>query len=120
MITLLTMKTGIVLSDGEKVLIIDTKYYGMTLQTNYDRKSQHSGNMYQIFAYVKNKRYELESKGDNRKVSGMILYAKTDEEIAPDQEYSIGGDSIGVKTLDLNCEFNHIREQLDQIANHML
>lgn len=40
---------------------------------------------------------------DNKKVvSGMMLYAKTDDEIQFDLTYFMSGNKISVKTLDLN------------------
>lgn len=47
------MQSDITLSKGEKVLIIDAKYYAHTMQTQYDVHTLHSGNLYQIFTYVK-------------------------------------------------------------------
>ena len=83
------------------------------MQTHFNKKSLHSNNMYQIFTYVKNKEYEF---GDTEhKVSGMLLYAKTDEEIQPDETYSMTGNAVSVKTLDLNKDFSNIAEQLDNI-----
>ncbi len=52
-------------------------------------------------------------------VSGMLLYAKTDEEIQLNGSYLMSGDRISVKTLDLNCEFERIADQLDEIVNNM-
>ena len=49
-------------------------------------------------------------------VSGMLLYARTDEEVLPDVKYEMSGNSIAVKTLDLNQDFELIKEQLDEIA----
>ena len=49
------MQTDIMLSQGAKVLIIDAKYYEHTTQTQYDKHTLHSNNLYQIFTYVKNK-----------------------------------------------------------------
>ena len=46
------MQTDIMLSQGNKVLIIDAKYYGHTTQTQYDIHTLHSANLYQIFTYV--------------------------------------------------------------------
>lgn len=108
-----TMQSDIMLSskDGNKTLIIDAKYYAHTTQVLYDVRTLHSNNLYQIFTYVKNKAV----KGGE--VAGMLLYAKTDEEIYPDNEYQMSGNKITVRTLDLNCEFNKIAEQLDSIAN---
>ncbi len=108
------MITDITLTYGSNTLIIDTKYYEHTLQNHFGVQSIHSNNIYQIFAYVKNKEYAL--KGKPHKVSGMLLYAKTDEEKQPDAQYLLSGNKISVKTLDLNCEFDKLKEQLDQIA----
>lgn len=49
-------------------------------------------------------------------VSGMLLYAKTDEELQPDNSYLMSGNKISVRTLDLNREFSEIAKQLDDIA----
>lgn len=105
------MQTDIFLRYKEKVLIIDTKYYGNSMQKQYDKVTIHSGNMYQIFTYVKNQDVE-----NNGRVSGMLLYAKTEEAITPDCSFVIGGNKISVKTVDLNKEFKLIAAQLDKIA----
>lgn len=49
-----TMQTDIMLRHGDRTLIIDAKYYGHTMQAYHDNYSVHSGNLYQIFTYVKN------------------------------------------------------------------
>ena len=46
----------------------------------------------------------------------MLLYAKTDEEIYPNNEYQMSGNHISVKTLDLSCDFEGIATQLDNIV----
>lgn len=107
------MQTDITLTYNEKILIIDAKYYSKNTQTNYDKDKIISNNLYQIFAYVKNK--EIELTGVDHDVSGMLLYAKTDDDIQPDNEYMMSGNKISVKTLDLNQEFNLIKKQLDNI-----
>lgn len=104
------MKTDITLQKGEKTLIIDAKYYGHTMQHHFDSNTFHSANMYQIFTYVKNS--DKEQTGN---VSGMLLYARTNEAILPDNDYIIGGNKISVKTLNLNCDFEIIKEQLNTI-----
>lgn len=111
------MKTDITLGYKNKILIIDTKYYGHTLQTNplFNSKTVHSNNLYQIFTYVKNK--DVRSTGN---VSGVLLYARTDEEIVPDHDYSLGGNKISVKTLDLNTDFSAIAQQLNLLAERLL
>ena len=108
-----TMQSDIMLSYTDKVLIIDAKYYSSTTQVQYDVHTLHSNNLYQIFTYVKNKAIS------GTEVSGMLLYARTDEYIQPDNVYMMSGNKISVKTLDLNCPFAEIKKQLDEIAyNH--
>lgn len=108
------MQTDITLTQGEKTLIIDAKYYSSTLQQHFDRMTIYSNNLYQIFTYVKNKEVELKDKP--HEISGMLLYAKTEEETYPDNDYKMSGNDIGVHTLNLNVEFSDIRKQLDAIA----
>lgn len=48
------MHADITLTRGRTVLIIDAKYYSRTMQQQFDKQSVHSGNLYQIFTYVKN------------------------------------------------------------------
>lgn len=105
------MQTDIFLRYKEEILIIDTKYYGRTMQVQYDKATLHSNNVYQIFTYVKNQ----DASGTGN-VSGMLLYAKTEEDITPDCSFVMGGNRISVKTLDLNKEFALIAAQLDKIA----
>lgn len=109
------MQSDIMLSQGSTVLIIDAKYYTHTTQTQYDVHSLHSGNLYQIFTYVKNKDTEF---GDaTHTVSGMLLYAATDEAVQPDNSYLMSGNRISVKTLDLNRDFSEIAAQLNAIVD---
>lgn len=107
------MQSDIMLEYENKILIIDAKFYTKNMQQHFDKRSVVSGNLYQIFTYVKNKQLEDESKN----VSGMLLYAKTEDEIQPDNTYSMSGNSISVKTLDLNREFHLIKEELMDVAN---
>lgn len=112
------MQSDIVLFSREtgKTLIIDAKYYSHTLQTHgrYQSKTIHSANLYQIFTYVKNW-----AAGPGETVSGMLLYARTDEPVQPDHDYQMNGNQISVKTLDLSCPFSGIAAQLDAIADRV-
>ena len=77
----------------------------------YGKKTVRSENLYQIYTYVKNQDYNKSGK-----VSGMLLYAKTDEAITPDYHYSFDRNEISVKSLDLNDKFDSIAHQLDEIV----
>ncbi|MCD8375040.1 MAG: 5-methylcytosine-specific restriction endonuclease system specificity protein McrC [Oscillospiraceae bacterium] len=111
------MQSDITLSYKNTVLIIDAKYYSRTTQEQYGVHTLHSNNMYQIFTYVKNKDMEFADKPHT--VAGMLLYARTDESIQPNQSYQMSGNRIDVKTLDLNQEFSLIAQQLNQIATDL-
>lgn len=107
-----SMKTDITLHYGDRTLIIDTKYYGHMMQEQFDKHTIHSGNLYQIFTYVKNM-----DKDNTGNVAGMLLYARTQEAIAPDLDARFGKNRILVRTLDLNRDFSAIEKQLKDIAS---
>lgn len=103
------MQTDILLTMEERTLIIDTKYYSQTMQKQYDKSTIHSGNIYQINTYVTE--YDEDHQGN---VDGMILYAKTQEEVVPDGSITKkDGNVIYFKTLDLNTDFETIKKRLD-------
>lgn len=113
-----TMQSDITLSYNKKTLIIDAKYYGKNTQNQHDKHTIHSSNLYQIFTYVKNK--TLQEGFTDHEVSGLLLYARTTEEIQPDSDFSMSGNKISVKTLDLNKSFDVIADCLDQIAETLI
>jgi 5-methylcytosine-specific restriction enzyme subunit McrC len=105
------MKSDITLECGGKTLIIDAKYYAHTMQENYGKRTLHSNNLYQIFTYVKNRDHT-----GTGNVGGVLLYAKTDEEITPNNTYSISGNRIRVETLGLDKDFDSIKRQLNSLV----
>lgn len=106
------MQTDIFLTIGERTLIIDTKYYYRSLAVNYDKEKIHSANLYQIYSYVMNHDVRHEGKTD-----GMLLYAKTEDEIQPDGEAPFrDGNIIYFRTLDLNQDFENIKSQLESFV----
>lgn len=111
------MKTDITLTCRGVSLIIDTKFYSQTMQTHslYGTKTIHSNNLYQLHTYVTNKAARFQGT-----VEGMLLYAKTNEDIVPNQTYFISGNKITVTTLDLSGEFHLIKKKLDAVAEELL
>ena len=107
------MITDITLHNGDKTLIIDTKFYSQILRAKYDKNTYNSNNINQIFAYM----YNMDVKRSGN-VSGMLLYAQTDNETIPDSKMQLRDSSaaIYVRTLDLNQEFSKIKEQLENIV----
>ncbi|MDR1604598.1 MAG: 5-methylcytosine-specific restriction endonuclease system specificity protein McrC [Gracilibacteraceae bacterium] len=105
------MESDVYLTHNGRTLIIDAKCYSRTMSKHFGKKTYHSHNLYQIYTYVKNA-----DKAKDGSVSGMLLYAKTDEDITPDNDSIIGGNGISVKTLDLTQDFSGIRSQLAKVA----
>ena len=107
------METDVMLRQGNRVLIIDAKYYGRILGGRYGGKSYNNGNLYQMRSYVESAVADPLYSGCW--VAGLILYAKTDEKVDA-LRTSIGGNPIGISVLDLNQKFDVIAKQLDEIA----
>ena len=105
------MQSDIMLSRGARTLIIDAKFYNQIMSPSpYSASTLRSGHLYQMFAYVKN---HAAQGGD---VSGLLLYAKTDEQPSIDEAFNMSGNLICAKTLDMNCGFTEISAQLDEIV----
>lgn len=109
-----TMRTDVVLTRDRHTLVIDAKYYGHATQSYRGKTSIHSGNLYQIFTYVKN--LDASISEPSHRVSGMLLYAGTNEKVQPAGDYQMSGNRISVRSLDLNRPFGDIRKELDEIA----
>ena len=100
-----------------KIMIIDTKYYSKIFNSKgfngYNSRTINSDNWNQINAYVANASYN-----NDKIVSGMLLYAKTDEDILPDILTSVMGNKIFVKTIDLTKQnFIEIEKRIQHFAN---
>lgn len=107
------MKTDIILTIGKRTLIIDTKYSSKSMNDYYNKEKIHREHSNQIFTYVVN--YDIGLTGT---VDGMLLYAKTQEDIVPDgKDTFTDGNVFYYKNLDLNQDFEGIRLQLDNIVN---
>ena len=80
------------------------------MQKNYlsENKTFISGNLYQIFTYVKNSAF-------NGEVSGMLLYPTVEYDL--NQAYKLSGNNVFIKTVDLNKDFRDISKILKDIGD---
>jgi len=109
------MKTDITLEYENRMLIIDAKFYNKILKDNYLNvrcKTISNNNLYQILTYVDNQ--DPLKKGN---VCGMLLYAQTNEEPSISFSDNLNQHKIIVKTLNLNDDWEFIKNALNQIAN---
>ena len=101
------MRTDVSLESNDRHIVIDTKYYSQTLQTYYGFDSIHSGNLYQLFAYLKNLQF---TEPRSRTLEGMLLYPCVGKTL--DLEYAIQGHRMRVATVDLNSHWSDIGKRL--------
>lgn len=90
------MIVDIYLRSKTRRLIIDTKYYAKALQqSQHGTPSFHSGNLYQIFAYLKNAAADAAFAG----CEGMLLYPQVGPRLL--ESYHIQGHPVTLATIDL-------------------
>ena len=106
------MLSDVVLESDNKILIIDAKYYSKSTNIHFDKRTLISGHIYQIFTYVQN----LQEHNKDKEVMGLILYANDSEDQNLNYTYTLCGNKICAKTLNLNCDFMQIKETLNLIA----
>jgi 5-methylcytosine-specific restriction enzyme subunit McrC len=105
------MQSDLLLSLGERTLIIDTKYYSKIMQEQYGKETLRNNHLYQIRTYV-----DEYDRDHLHNVDGMLLYAKTkDADFEDAQIRHRDGYTLYIRTLDLNKDFADIKKRLDSI-----
>ncbi len=107
------MRTDISLLSISRKIIIDTKFYGHTFQSYRGKETVHSGNLYQIFAYLMNT--ENQPGPANKTCEGILLYPVTQKEHS--YEWIIKGHRVALKTINLNQPWLGIHEDLLRIID---
>ena len=107
------MKTDITLEYENRMLIIDAKFYNKILRENavFGCKTISNAHLNQIFVYVDSQ--DPYKKGN---VEGMLLYAQTIDEPSIVRDFSMIGHNIYIRTLDMNEDWNNIKNRLNTIA----
>lgn len=106
------MQTDILLTMGDRTLIIDTKYSSKILQQQFGKETIRNGHLYQIRTYVNE--YDREH---HHNVDGMLLYAKTTKDDFDDATIKHrDGYSLFIRTLDLNTDFEGIKKRLESFC----
>jgi len=101
------METDIYLKGAKRRVIIDTKFYADALQRRFHGSdSFQSGNLYQLFAYLKNAAADPNFAG----CEGMLLYPLNGTSLR--ETYLIQGHPITVATIDLMQPWPAIAEDL--------
>lgn len=103
--------TDVTLRGPSSTLIIDCKCYGKILNTHHGKRIASPKHVNQIFSYVMH-----EAHVANRPVSGMLLYALTDQDSPMTEAWTDLGHDFRLWTLDLGQDFASIAGTLEEIA----
>ncbi len=104
------MQTDINLEFANRKIIIDTKYYKETLSQN---DKIHSGNLYQMYAYLKNQ--EMTDEPCTMNCEGILLYPTIGSEYM--YEYRQDKHKLTIQTINLDQDWKNIESDLLSIVN---
>jgi len=100
------MRTDIVLRDSERTIVIDAKYYSHALSEHFGKRSLHSENLYQLFAYMRH----LAMGKPAASVTGMLVYPRTTETVRVD--VAIFGHPVVATALNLSQSWPELSKDL--------
>jgi len=105
------MKTDITMRSDQRAIIIDAKYYRSALQGNYGTEKAHSGNLYQLTAYLRS-----EARNHDLIVpEGILIYPVGDSRV--DASFTIDGYPVRLYTLNLDQHWRNIERDLLQLVS---
>jgi 5-methylcytosine-specific restriction enzyme subunit McrC len=96
------MRVDVFLKGEGRQIIVDTKYYASALQQFHGNQSFHSGNLYQIFSYLKN----FSMTG----AEGMLWYPQVRYQL--DSLFEVQGHKVKIATVGLSKPWPMIERRL--------
>ncbi len=105
------MRADVFLRGPTRRIIIDTKYYASALQSYHGSESFHSGNLYQLFSYLKNAAGDDPSFGQ---AEGILLYPAAGVHMR--ETFHIQGHAVTLATLDLLKPWRQVYGQLMELV----
>ena len=99
-------------SAGQRI-IIDTKFTSMVTRGQYGNQSLKSGNIYQLYAYLRSQENPADPMSHNS--AGVLLYPALGTDY--DESATIQGHRIRFATVDLAADTQTIRNQLLRIVD---
>ena len=101
------MEADIVLESQHRRIVLDTKYYRQALSNHRGVRKLHSGHLYQLLAYLRNR--EATSEPGPRH-EGILLYPVVDEPLKVDVR--LEGFSIRARGIDLGRDWRKIHADM--------
>ena len=108
------MQTDITLESENRKIILETKYYANALNSRFEGEKFHSGNLYQLYSYLRNIETKL-THLRNIESEGILLYPVVGYQL--NENYMLGTHKLSVKTIDLSKSWREIEKQLFAIIN---
>jgi 5-methylcytosine-specific restriction enzyme subunit McrC len=103
------MQTDVTLESVARKIIIETKYYANALNSRYEAEKFNSGNLYQIYSYLRNIETKL-NHPKNREVEGILLYPSTGYTL--NEKFKVGSHDLCIRTIDLTKTWREIHIEL--------
>lgn len=108
------MQTDVTLESANRKIILETKYYSSALNSRFEGKKFHSGNLYQLYSYLRNIETKL-THIKNNESEGILLYPVVGYHL--NENYILGSHKLSVKTIDLSKSWQEIETQLFEIID---
>jgi 5-methylcytosine-specific restriction enzyme subunit McrC len=103
------MEADTVLANEGECIVIDTKYYKQPLVARYGTDKLHSGNLYQIISYVRNR----QADDPQRSHRGVLLYPAVNRWFS--FQYVMDGMPIEASTIDLGQQWSDIHARMLEV-----
>lgn len=105
-----TMNTDVELRVGNQLMILDCKYYREAFTYNRETERYKTVNLYQLYAYVKNKALEF----PNDRISGILLYPEVQKSFI--DRFILQNHPFTIASINLNQPWRNIRQDLLRIV----
>jgi 5-methylcytosine-specific restriction enzyme subunit McrC len=105
------MRTDVTLHSDARTIIMDAKCYRDALQERYETSKVHSGNLYQLLAYLSAEWFA----GGPVRPEGILIYPVGDS--AVDASFMIDGYQVRIYTLNLGQDWQDIEQDLLRLIN---
>lgn len=103
------MKTDVELRLGDHLTVLDCKFYEEAFTQNWATERYKTPNLYQLYAYVKNK--QLEHPSD--RIAGILLYPEVEKSFT--DRFTLQGHPFTIASINLNQSWKQIHRELLEI-----
>jgi 5-methylcytosine-specific restriction enzyme subunit McrC len=101
------MRLDVGLRSSDHFIVLDTKFYAEAMQSHHGNLRVNAGNIYQLFAYMKNLELRLDP---DIQVDGVLLYPAVREHFS--LRYEMHGHEVLVQSVDLTQDWRYIHDDL--------